>query len=314
MRASIASDFGTSWVAAMKRWALAILMCASFQVSASANIFQESYKPPMRSAPRPAARPENPKPANTPPREASAPKPPLAPKPSPQPTASSEPKSQKPPTASPVHREDPAPEHARAMAGPTAQAGGQSNPRSAANAESKRALKRDLPGELEVSRSRELLAAVYAEQMRDESIGARRRLARELLEEAIKCPDHSADQYVLLSGAVRACRDARHLRRVYEVIDVMARYYDIDELAAKLQLAREMPLLADVNVNTVDNVRAGLELVDQLVAAGDLAGALKLCEVLATPASVDAAVAQMVQTRSSEVEALRKAHDNAAAS
>lgn len=170
------------------------------------------------------------------------------------------------------------------------------------------AVSREIPSEIELGRSRDLMKVVYAKQLKDESIAGRRQLAGELIAEAKKSSDNRSDHYVLLSGAIQAAREARHLRHILEALEAMALYYDFDLLAAKWELARDMVYVADLPIHTHNNVRAGLELVDQMVAAGDYADALRLCERLLAPASDDPALENIVRVRMAEVDALVKMH------
>jgi hypothetical protein len=179
------------------------------------------------------------------------------------------------------------------------------HPGIAALREKHRELVHDLPGRLELARSRELMKQVYAEKMRDESIAARRLLAAELLNEAILADDNAADQYVLLTGAIQAGRDGRDLAAVLNAVEAMAARYDIDMLTAKLQLATEMALVADAQPDTANNVQSGLILIDELAAAGNYDGALKLCEVLRGPAASDGNLALLVQSKATQIEGMK---------
>jgi hypothetical protein len=269
------------------------------------NVFHNNWKPPLR--------PATPSRSTTPHEGARSPKaspqPPTGSKhsqstPTPNAKPSSEPKY-----SSPAYKPDAMPSRdfqkssasgaSHAVAGETH--AGTEHPGIAALRAKNRALQHDLPGKLEMERSRELMKQVYADKMRDQSIAARRLLAAELLDQAILADENAADQYVLLTGAIQAGRDGQDLAEVLNAVDAMALRYDVDALASKLELATDMTLLADVPANTAANVQSGLALIDHLAAAGNFDGALKLCAVLKAPAATDGSLTLLVQTRTTQI-------------
>ena len=173
--------------------------------------------------------------------------------------------------------------------------------------------RKPIPLPAEQARSRGLLRAAFAEQLKDRSPAARKGLARALLAEVPKSADSPSDQYVLLGGAVDASKDAGDLGLCFEAVDLMASRFAVDGLNVKVDAALRTKLGGAAPAQAADNVRSLLGLIEPLAGAEDYVTATRLL-ALARPAGAgDPELASVVQQQSKLVEARRTSRDRAAA-
>jgi hypothetical protein len=170
-------------------------------------------------------------------------------------------------------------------------------------------LRRAVPAKADQDRSRKLMKEVFAQQLSDRSTAARRKLAQELLSEAGKITDNPVDQFVLLSAAVQAAREAGSAPLCFEAADGMAKSFDVDGLAVRTEAALKMPFAADPPDVAAENVRAGMELLDELLEVGDFVSATRLGSLLQKASASNASQRTVVQQRVKEIADLRLAHD-----
>ena len=172
--------------------------------------------------------------------------------------------------------------------------------------------RRAVPPKEDLDRSRALLKEAFAVQLADRALPARRKLAESLLNEARKAGENQSDQFALFGGAINAAKESASLRLVIAVADEMAKKYTVDPQQVKLGIALSMPLKADSPLNTADNVLAGLELLDTLIATDEMAAAARLCASLRPAAVGDSGLIAILQRRQQEIDLMRTAHDRIA--
>jgi hypothetical protein len=173
-------------------------------------------------------------------------------------------------------------------------------------------VKKAIPSAADLARSRQLLKEVFAAQLADRSIAARGKLADILLQEAAKADASASDQYVLYGGAINAAKEGASLSLVFRAAEELAERYDVDAPAIKAAAAISMPLKHDSPAVTIDNVLAGLQLIDSLVAEENFAGATTLVNQLRPLSANDKDLVPVVQKRAAEVEAMRVARERVA--
>lgn len=173
-------------------------------------------------------------------------------------------------------------------------------------------IRRAIPPRADLDRSRTLLKEAFAQQLADRTIAARHKLAETLLTEAAKAAENPSDQFALFGGAINAAKESASLRMVEAVADEMARTYAVDSPQVKVAAALSMPLKADTPLNTAENILAGLEMLDTLIAADDIAEAHRLCVLLRPAAIGDPGLVAVVTKRQQELELVRTAHDRVA--
>jgi formylglycine-generating enzyme required for sulfatase activity len=166
-----------------------------------------------------------------------------------------------------------------------------------------------LPAKQDLARSRRLLQDAFADQLKDRSMGGRRKLALALLDEAAKTVDNLPDKFALLSGTIQASKDAEALRLSFQAADRMGEDFEVDALSLKTDAALRMNLRGDSPAATAENVQAALELIDPLAAAEEYSTAIKILTLVRPLATGDAEVLAAAQKRAENIEALRAAHD-----
>jgi hypothetical protein len=172
--------------------------------------------------------------------------------------------------------------------------------------------RRAVPAKPEQAAVRKVMKEIYAEQIADRSVPARRKLTETLIGQADKSASTPVDQFVLLAAAIDAGVDAADLPLAFAAADRMAGEYDVDALAVKTEtVARLNPRTAPPE-SAVGNVGAGLEVADKLVAADDYAAAARLCGALQSLAAVSADLRAQVQGRIREVGVARAAYEKVA--
>jgi hypothetical protein len=153
--------------------------------------------------------------------------------------------------------------------------------------------------------SRKLFREVFAKELPDHSIAGRRAFGQSLMDEARKSASVPSDRFVLLVGAADAGREASDLALSFRAIEGLAEAFDIDALVFKLGYALRTPLISDSPAITMQNGRLALALVNDMVAANDVATADRLLTLLRDPARADPSLGVEVQARRRDVEILR---------
>lgn len=166
-----------------------------------------------------------------------------------------------------------------------------------------------IPAKADQDRSRKLLKEVFAGQLADHSPAARRKLALSLMAEASKLTDNPVDQFVLLGAAVKAGREAGSIALSFDAADKMAKSFDVDGLALRTETALKTPLTSAPPDAAAENLRAGMELLDELVAAEDYVSVARLTPILQRAAANAPLQRGVLQQRLKEVAELRLAHD-----
>jgi hypothetical protein len=165
---------------------------------------------------------------------------------------------------------------------------------------------------MEQARSRKLMREVFANELGDHSVQGRAALAGRLLAEAKKTADNPVDRFVLLGGSIQAATESGSLELCFSAADAMAGAYEVDALAVKADAALALKYSGAGADDSERNVLDGLALVDELVAAEDLAVALRLSTLLESAASGNANLRLAAQRKSRELAARIVAHDRAA--
>ena len=130
-----------------------------------------------------------------------------------------------------------------------------------------------------------------------------------LIEKAAEPDDTPADRFALLSAAIEASKEASSMRLCSNAAEAMAKAFDVDGLSIEIDAAVRMNLRANSQTETAENIAAGLELVDSLVAVEDVSDAARISILLRTPAAGDPALRLLVQKRIQNVEQLRVARE-----
>jgi hypothetical protein len=178
--------------------------------------------------------------------------------------------------------------------------------------EAKTATRRSIPEKAEQARCRKLFKEVFANDLADRSIVARRALGIKLLDEAMKMTDSPTDEFVLLVGATDASREAGDLRVLMRAADKLATLYEVDGARLTLDAIPKMNLRADAPATSTENCRAGLELVNRLVESEDYAGASRLLASLRSLSAPNSTIGLQIQSRNKDVDALRTASEKVA--
>jgi hypothetical protein len=162
---------------------------------------------------------------------------------------------------------------------------------------------------------RKTLREVFADQLADGSVAARRKLAQALLGQAAKSADAPVDRFVLLAAAVDAGVEGQSLPLAFKAADELGAAYDVDPLAVKAEKLgkfRPAPPGDASAISSEENWAAALDVADRLVAAEDFAAAARTLAGLQAAAGADAKARATVQRRLRDLGAAREAHGAAA--
>jgi hypothetical protein len=164
---------------------------------------------------------------------------------------------------------------------------------------------RPIPDGQQLTATRKLFRELFVKELGDASTTARRALAAKLLEEAAKCSDKPADQYVLLTAAHQAALDAKDLPLSFSMVDVLAAAFEVDAQAIKARAAVSGGLKAETPMATWDNCLAALRVYDELVETADYDVAAKLAVQLSQSVAGDPFLKTAVAKRGKDLDALR---------
>jgi hypothetical protein len=164
-----------------------------------------------------------------------------------------------------------------------------------------------IPMKQDQAKIRKEFKTVFASELADHSIAARRALSAKLLEVAKQPDSNDIERFVLLTGAVDASKEAADLRGCFLAADTLQLAYDVDGQQIKLDAVLKSPLKADTFAATAMNVEAALECVDELMRAGDFDAAAHLLASLKPLAAADATLAALSQSYADALEPNRAA-------
>ncbi|MDB5330650.1 MAG: hypothetical protein JWP03_1801, partial [Phycisphaerales bacterium] len=173
-----------------------------------------------------------------------------------------------------------------------------------------------LPDKADTARCRKLFKEVFAEQLKDHSAPARRKLAQSLLDYAAKTKDAPADVFVLLTGAFEAAEDGASLRLSFSAAEKLAEAFDVDELATKIEAATKLWSSPAAPPASVANVQMTIDLLDRLASEEDFATAMRVEASLqhVAPRIADVELKSAVQNHAKDLGALREAQSKLNAS
>lgn len=165
-----------------------------------------------------------------------------------------------------------------------------------------------VPASAEQAAVRKVMKEVFAAQLADRTIAGRKKLIGALISQAEKSSEVPAERFVLLAAAHDAAIEAADLPQAMSFADDLARTFEVDALAVKAAAittlaARPLP----PREASLINVRAALELANELAAAEDYAAALRICQAITPAAASDIGLRTQVQTCLRDVTALRDA-------
>ncbi|HZL34838.1 MAG TPA: SUMF1/EgtB/PvdO family nonheme iron enzyme [Tepidisphaeraceae bacterium] len=255
----------------------AVLIALSFAATAFAgNIFDDDFVPPAPAGQSPAEHP------GTPARPVTA--------------------------APPTDAVDPPTDPAPGVGEPAPpQNPNRSSPRSTSVATPPR--RQRIPEKSKLTGSRKLLKEVFADKLKDRSVAARKALAQSLLDEADKSGASPADQFALITGAIEAAKQAGDLRLVLTACERLSANFRVDELKLKTDAAIHMTLRAVAPADSLDNVRAGLELVDSLAGEEDFTDAFRILGLIRPLAGTDPELRPLVNRQTQSLEATHLAYE-----
>jgi hypothetical protein len=173
--------------------------------------------------------------------------------------------------------------------------------------------RRPVPAAAELAQSRAQMKELFAAQMADHAMPARRALAQALLDAVPRTADNPTDQYVLLGGAINAAREGASARLCFSAADQMAKLFEVDALPVKANATLKMPLRADSPAVASENAREAMELLDSLITAEDFVSAARLAAQLKPLIPADSTLAPTLTKRIKELEMLRLQHERVVA-
>jgi hypothetical protein len=150
---------------------------------------------------------------------------------------------------------------------------------------------------------------VFAKELTDRTPAARHAFAQKLLAEADKSASVPADQFVLLVGASDAAREADDLPDSIRAIDRLAEAFAVDGLQLKFDGVMRLPARGETPAAATQNCRAAFAVADELVAARDYAGAVRVLVSLKAMAGSNPALTSDLRARMKSVEDARAAFE-----
>jgi hypothetical protein len=128
------------------------------------------------------------------------------------------------------------------------------------------AARRPVPPKAELATARNLMREVFAKELADRSVPARRALAARLLDEAARSADRPVDRYVLLGGAYQAAREGADVELCLKAADAVADAYQVDRMAMKLAALSAVAAASPTPETARALTSAGLELLGEAIA------------------------------------------------
>ena len=164
-----------------------------------------------------------------------------------------------------------------------------------------------IPGPAAQAAVRKLMKEVFAAQLTDRTVPARRKLTAALLAQVEKSGDAPTDRFVLLAAAIDSAVESADLPAAYKAADQMAETFDVDAVAIKIDAALKLGPRSNVPDMAGDNVAAAMELADQLARAEDFVMAIKICAALQPATVSNSALRTRLQQRIRDIGAARDA-------
>jgi hypothetical protein len=161
-----------------------------------------------------------------------------------------------------------------------------------------------IPDSLQLAKTRKLFRELFSKELASREVQARLAMARKLIDEGAKCPDQSADKYVLLAAARQAALEGHDLQLSFSAIDALAAAFEVDGPEIKAQAA-EKGLRGDSVAATWDNCRLAMPVLDDLVADANYAAAIKLSVLLQQLAAGDPFLKLILPKKTRHIEALQ---------
>jgi hypothetical protein len=158
-----------------------------------------------------------------------------------------------------------------------------------------------VPGKAEQAAVRKMMKEVFADQLADRSIAARRKLTAALMVQVEKSADAPTDQFVLLAAAVDAAEEGVDLAAACAAADRMAEIFDVDGLGVKAAAAIKMGPRSAIPDSAAANVESALELSRDLARENDYATAARVCGALQPAAARDVGLRTQLQQRQREL-------------
>lgn len=158
---------------------------------------------------------------------------------------------------------------------------------------------------------RNAMKEVFAEQIANRSVAARRKLIVALMAQVEKSADAPVDQFVLLAAVIDSSIEALNLPAAVRAADQMAEKFEVDPLAIKADAALRIGPKSTVPDIAAENVSAAMELAGALARADDYATSMRVCAAMqpAAAASGNAALRAQLQQRQHELTTARDAAD-----
>jgi hypothetical protein len=156
---------------------------------------------------------------------------------------------------------------------------------------------------------RKVMKEVFAAQLADRSIPARRKLTTALLEQVDKSADAPVDQFVLLAAAIDSAIDSANLPAACRAADKMSATFDIDGLGVKADAALRIGPKSTVSEQAAENVSAAIDLADALAQVDDYASAVRVCVALFPSTAANPVLKTQLQQRQRELTIAREVAD-----
>ena len=154
---------------------------------------------------------------------------------------------------------------------------------------------------------RKVMKEVFAEQLADRSISARRKLTTALLAQADKSNDALVDQFVLLAAAIDSAVDAVDLPAAIRAADKMSEKFEVEGLSVKSEAALHIGPKSVSPDQAAENVIAAIELSDELARVDDYVIAIRVCSALQPQTAGSAPLRSLLQQHIRDLGAQRDA-------
>jgi hypothetical protein len=156
---------------------------------------------------------------------------------------------------------------------------------------------------------RKLMKEVFAAQLADRTVPARRKLTAALFAQVEKSGDAPTDRFVLLAAAIDSAVGSADLPAAFKAADEMAETFDVDPVAIKVDAALKLGPRSNVPDMAGENIAAVTEMADQLGQADEFVTAIKVCAALQPAAGSNPALRTQLQQRIRDLGAARDAAD-----
>lgn len=166
-----------------------------------------------------------------------------------------------------------------------------------------------IPSKSDLTHSRKLLKTAYADQLKDRSISARRKLAETLLEESEKTGNSPADRFALITGAIDSAREGISLTLCMRAAEKLSDDFPVDNLKVETDAAVGMNLRTATGPDAADNVHAGLRLVDSLAEAEEFTDAFRVLGAIRPLAASDPELHALAIKHTQSLESTRAASE-----